>query len=146
MKCPYCESRNTKVTDKRESEKGLAIRRRRECLRCKKRFTTYERVEQVIITVIKKDGKREPFNRAKIMSGIEKACNKRPVTSEQLEKVVSRIESRLRKKKEVKSSKIGELVLKELKKLDKVAYMRFASVYKEFENLKSFKKEFALLK
>lgn len=146
MKCPYCESRNTKVTDKRESEKGLAIRRRRECLRCKKRFTTYERIEQVIITIIKKDGKREPFNRAKIMSGVEKACNKRPVTSEQIEKVVSRIESRLRKKKEVKSSKIGELVLKELKKLDKVAYMRFASVYKEFENLKSFKKEFALLK
>jgi len=146
MRCPYCENNDTKVTDKRNSEKGKSIRRRRECLKCKKRFTTYERIEHVSIIVLKKDGTIDEFDRKKVQTGMEKACKKRPVTQAQIDQAVSKIESRMRKKKEVKSEDIGKLVLKELKKLDEVAYMMFASVYKEFNNVKSFKKEAQLLK
>jgi len=139
MKCPYCFG-NTKVLDKRESREE-ATRRRRECLKCKKRFTTYERIE-TRLTVIKKDGRREPFNRDKLKIGLIKACEKRPVSQDKIEAVVSEIEALLRSyhKPEVPSSLIGELMMKKLKKLDKIAYIRFASVYKEFKDIEDFKK------
>jgi transcriptional repressor NrdR len=138
MRCPYCFGK-TKVLDKRESRE-TAIRRRRECLKCKKRFTTYERLETKL-TILKKDGRREPFNRDKIKSGIQKACEKRPVSEEKIEKVVSEIEAILRyyHKEEVPSKLIGNLIMQKLKKLDPVAYVRFASVYKEFKDLGEFK-------
>ena len=141
MKCPYCSSTKTKVTNKRDTEEG-AIRRRRECLKCKRRFTTYERPEIEII-VVKKDKRREPYNRDKLISGLIKACEKRPVSREKIEKVVNEIEERLRRKgKEVKSDIIGKLVMQSLKKLDKVAYIRFASVYEDFQDLSDFKSLF----
>lgn len=146
MRCPYCDNKDLKVTDKRESDNGKAIRRRRECLRCSKRFTTYERIESSVLSVIKRDGRKEPYMREKLMSGIVKSFKKRLISMEQIEKIGNKIESQLKKYDEVKSSKIGELVLKELKKVDDVAYMRFASVYKNFEDIVSFKKEVELLK
>ncbi len=141
MDCPYCSSRELKVTDKRESPEG--IRRRRECLKCKKRFTTYERVERGDIYVIKKDGSRDKFDIKKLSSGINKAFEKRPVSKEKIDKMINEIEEQLRKrgKKEVSSSGIGELVMKKLKKLDNVAYIRFASVYRNFQDINDFKKE-----
>lgn len=140
MNCPYCSNDETKVTDKRES--GSEIRRRRECLKCKKRFTTYEKIQEKEILVVKKDGRREPFNRDKILLGIIKACEKRNISHEKIEEVVGKIEERLRKKgKEVNSKIIGEEVIKALKKLDKVAYIRFASVYREFKDVNDFKRE-----
>jgi len=141
MKCIFCNS-ETKVTDKRDSEGET--RRRRECLKCGKRFTTYERVEEPNFIVIKKDKTREPFSREKLRIGIEKACEKRPIETEKIDSLVNEIESRLREKvqgKEVESQVIGELVIKALKKLDKVAYIRFASVYKDFQDISDFKKE-----
>ena len=139
MNCPFCGHTETKVTDTRESAES--IRRRRECLKCERRFTTYESVE-IDIVVIKKDGRREPFNREKLKVGIVKACEKRPVSREQIEKIVREIEEKLMKKGgEVKSEVVGELVMKALKKLDKVAYIRFASVYREFKDVKDFKRE-----
>ncbi len=145
MKCPYCKG-NTKVTDKRDSPKG--VRRRRECLKCKKRFTTYERIEREKLYVIKKDGRREEFNREKLEAGIEKAFEKRPIEKGKIDKMVSEIEEQLRRKgkKEIKSSTIGELVMRKIKKLDYVAYIRFASVYREFRDIGDFKKEIMLLK
>jgi len=145
MKCPYCKG-NTKVTDKRDSPKG--VRRRRECLKCKKRFTTYERIEREKLYVIKKDGRREEFNREKLEAGIEKAFEKRPIEKGKIDKMVSEIEEQLRRKgkKEIKSSTIGELVMRKIKKLDYVAYIRFASVYREFRDIRDFKKEIMLLK
>ncbi|MBI2548072.1 transcriptional repressor NrdR [Candidatus Woesearchaeota archaeon] len=146
MRCPYCQHTETKVLDSRESEN--AVRRRRECLQCEKRFTTYERVEMVDLLVVKKDGRREAFDRAKLMKGLVKACEKRPITMEVLEKVVHEIEQELRKRDsvEIPSNEIGELVMAKLKQLDKVAYIRFASVYREFEDIAHFQKEvFALL-
>ena len=139
MECPYCSHTKSKVTDKRSSPSG--IRRRRECLKCKKRFTTYEKVERTGLYVIKKDGKREKFNREKLETGIERAFEKRPVSFEKIKKMINEIEEQIRKrgKKEVKSSKIGDLVSKKIRKLDKVAYIRFASVYKDFEDIKDFK-------
>lgn len=133
--------------DKRETEDSNVTRRRRECLKCKKRFTTYERVETLDLTVVKKNGKRENFDRHKLMTGLLKACEKRPIPREKIEKVADDIEAKLRvhKKTEVDSSFIGELVMKKLKKLDKVAYIRFASVYKEFADLDSFKEEMGKL-
>ena len=142
MKCPYCSNTKTKVTNKRDSEEEGITRRRRECLKCGRRFTTYERPEIEII-VVKKDKRREPYNRNKLTIGLVKACEKRPVSSEKIEKVVNEIEEKLRRKgKEVKSEVIGKLIMQHLKRLDKVAYIRFASVYSDFQDLADFKKLF----
>ena len=143
MICPFCRYKDTAVLESRESEEGEVIRRRRECLRCHKRFTTYERVETPALLVIKKDGRREPFDREKLKRGIERACEKRPCGEEEIERIVDNIERRLlsRKSAEVSSSDIGRLVLTRLKKLDKVAYLRFASVFLEFASLEEFKRE-----
>ena len=148
MRCLYCGSKETKVVDKRETPDQKATRRRRECLKCKKRFTTYERIEQPDLVVIKKDQRREPFNKEKLKSGIVKACQKRPISYETIEKVINEIESELRKKSktEVTSKEVGELVMRKLKKLDHIAYIRFASVYREFKDISSFEKELKSLK
>jgi transcriptional repressor NrdR len=141
MNCPYCSHTKSKVTNKRSSPSG--IRRRRECLnpRCKKRFTTYEVVEKSELYVVKKDGRREKFEIKKLENGIQRAFEKRPVSKEKIRKMISEIEEQLRKrgKKEIKSSNIGDLVSRKIRKLDKVAYIRFASVYKDFEDIKDFK-------
>ena len=139
MRCPFCNYSELKVIDKRAASND-SIRRRRECLKCNKRFTTYERPEIIDLRVVKKSGERQLFNRNKILQGILKACEKRPVSIEQIEQAVKDIESELHKDdvKEVHSKVIGELVMEKLKKLDKVAYVRFASVYKDFEDVKSF--------
>jgi len=138
MLCPYCSNDETKVTDKRDSKDET--RRRRECLNCKKRFTTYEKIQEVEIFVIKKDGRREPFSREKLKTGVTKACEKRPVSQEQIDNVIKEIEEKLKQQgNEVSSRVIGELVMRQLKKLDKVAYIRFASVYKDFQEIKDFK-------
>ena len=140
MLCPFCSHEETKVTDKRDA--GSMTRRRRECLKCQKRFSTHENVEWSGLKVIKKNGQRATFDRDKIKTGILKACEKRPVSEDKVEKMINRIEERLRKKgKEVKTSFIGELVSKELKRADKVAYIRFASVYRDFTDISDFKKE-----
>lgn len=140
MLCPYCGNDETKVTDKRDSKDET--RRRRECLKCGKRFTTYEKIQEVEIFVIKKDGRREAFSREKLKSGIIKACEKRPVSTDEIEKSVNFIEEKLKQRgNEVSSRIIGELVMKQLKKLDKIAYVRFASVYHDFQDLNEFKKE-----
>lgn len=140
MKCPFCENQDTKVIDSRHTEDGHAIRRRRECDKCGKRFTTYEKIEEMILMVIKKDGSREAFDRGKIVNGIIKACEKRPVTVEAIEKVVDEIERGLNNmmEKEVQSSFIGELIMEQLRKLDEVAYVRFASVYRQFTDINTF--------
>jgi transcriptional repressor NrdR len=139
MKCPFCGA-ETKVTNKRDSEGET--RRRRECLKCQKRFTTYEKIE-ADIRVIKKDDTREAFDVEKIKRGILRACEKRPVSLEKINRVVQNIEDKLKSsnKKEIKSGTIGEVIMKELKKLDKIAYIRFASVYREFKDISDFKKE-----
>ncbi len=141
MKCPYCSNENSKVTNKRESPEG--IRRRRECLKCGKRFTTYERVSENNLYIIKKDKRREKFDREKLKCGIEKAFEKRPVSKEKIEKFINEIEGQLIKKgkKEIKSSVIGEIIMKKIKKIDNVAYIRFASVYHDFQDVNDFKKE-----
>lgn len=143
MKCPYCDNLDTKVIDSRPTEEGSAIRRRRECEECGRRFTTYEKVEESIIMVIKKDGKREAFDRNKVMNGIVKACEKRPVSMADIEKIVFDIERGLNNmmEKEVKSTFIGELIMDQLKKLDQVAYVRFASVYRQFTDVNTFIQE-----
>ncbi len=143
MICPFCNSGKTKVIDKREISSGSVTRRRRECLVCGKRFSTYERVEALDIYVIKKDGRREPYERAKLRAGISKACEKRPISQETLNDIIDKIENELRQMKsiEVRSQIIGEKVMKELKRLDKVAYIRFASVYREFADVTDFQKE-----
>ena len=140
MNCPYCDS-DTKVTDKRASPEG--VRRRRECLKCKKRFTTYERIGRSDVYVVKKDGRREKFSKEKLSSGVERAFEKRPVKKENIEKMINEIAEELmrRGRKEIKSSSIGELVMKKMKKLDHVAYIRFASVYRDFQDIKDFRKE-----
>ncbi len=141
MNCPHCSHTNFKVTDKRSSPNG--IRRRRECLKCKKRFTTYEKIEKKEFYVIKKDNRREKFDRTKLEKGIEKAFEKRPVSQEKIQKMINEIEEQIRKrgKKEIKSSLVGDLISNKIKKLDKVAYIRFASVYRDFEDVKDFKRE-----
>ncbi|MFH0936594.1 MAG: transcriptional regulator NrdR [Candidatus Woesearchaeota archaeon] len=144
MRCPYCSSLKTQVVDKRESGNNSEItRRRRECLKCKKRFTTYERLESTNLIVIKKDKRREPFNHEKLKNGLIRACEKRPISSNKIEEITDKIENKLRDKKtkEISSKLIGKLVMDELKKLDKVAYIRFASVYQEFHDPKDFEKE-----
>ncbi|MBR9677599.1 transcriptional repressor NrdR [Candidatus Woesearchaeota archaeon] len=141
MKCPYCGSSDSKVTDKRDSED--ITRRRRECLQCQKRYTTYERIESSPLVILKKDGRREMFDRNKVLTGLQKACEKRPVTGEQLQTVADQIEQELKslESTEVPIKIIGEIVMKKLRKLDKVAYIRFASVYREFADLNEFEKE-----
>lgn len=148
MKCPYCSSTETRVLDKRETTDKQITRRRRECLKCGKRFTTYERIEMPDIVVIKKDKRREPFNREKLKTGIVKACSKRPISMDTIENIVDDIERKLRqyRKNEIKSSLIGEMVIKKLRSLDKVAYIRFASVYRDFDDISSFEKELNNLK
>lgn len=143
MKCPYCGSKNTEVVETRDSEDLETIRRRRACLSCEKRFTTYERVENVNLVVIKKDGRREQFNRDKLKNGIIRSCEKTTVSVEEIEKIVTDIERELRGADsiEVESKKIGQLVAARLKKLDKVAYIRFSSVFKRFVDAEDFEKE-----
>ncbi len=148
MKCPFCSNPDTRVIDSRLTEPKDCVRRRRLCEKCGKRFTTYERVESQPIAVIKKDNTREPFDRNKIMSGLIRACIKRNITIEQLNKIVDDIENEISSlpSNEIHSSEIGNLVLKRLKNLDKVAYIRFASVYKQFNNVKQFTRELTELK
>ena len=143
MKCPYCAHEENQVLDSRDSEDLSAVRRRRECLKCSKRFTTYERVDTVDIFIIKKDGRREQFDRSKLLAGIKTACEKRPISIDTIEETVDEIEQNLRKRKttEIPSKAIGEIVIRRLKALDKVAYIRFASVYRSFEDVESFEKE-----
>ena len=147
MRCPFCSNNETKVVDKRPTI-NEEIRRRRECLKCNKRFTTYESIQKLDIIVLKKDGRKEKFFRDKLKQGMLKACEKRPVSEEQIEQVVNKIESELRrlKTKEIPSKSLGEKVIKKLKSLDEVAYLRFASVYKSFEDIKDFEKEVKALK
>ena len=143
MKCPFCSHTEDKVIDSRSSNEDKSVRRRRECLKCKKRFTTYEYIEEVPLMVIKKDGRREAFDRNKIISGILKACEKRPVSMEKVETIVDRVEKELQKSfdKEVKAQVIGEFVMDTLHKIDEVAYVRFASVYRQFKDINHFMKE-----
>ncbi len=143
MKCPFCNHPESKVIDSRESKKGLSIRRRRECLACKKRFTTYEKIEEIPYMVVKKDGSRQPFDGQKLLRGLLKACEKRPIPVRKLEEIVEEIENKVQEKpdKEIKAAEIGLYVMDKLKELDKVAYVRFASVYREFKDVIEFKKE-----
>ncbi|MBI4698429.1 MAG: transcriptional repressor NrdR [Nitrospirae bacterium] len=143
MKCPFCAHIEDKVIDSRLSKDGDAIRRRRECLKCEGRFTSYERVEEILPLVIKKDGRREPFDRQKILHGLEKACEKRPVGIEARESLVLQIEKKIQEtgEKEIPSSRIGEEIMSSLKKVDEVAYVRFASVYRQFKDIKEFMEE-----
>lgn len=137
MKCPYCSQPESKVVDSRDSETGEAIRRRRECLSCQKRFTTYERVEAVPLWVVKKDGRREEFNRRKLLGGLVNASTKRDIASARLERVVEDVENALRGRNvtEVRSREVGEMVMEELRGLDEIAYVRFASVYRSFKDV-----------
>ena len=140
MKCPFCGHGEDRVIDSRESEKDDYIRRRRECLKCERRFTTYERIEGISLVVVKKDGRREPFDRKKILSGLTKACEKRPISTETLGELTDTIERSLQKRfdKEVHSKQIGEELMHRLHSLDEVAYVRFASVYRQFKDLNEF--------
>lgn len=143
MKCPFCSFADSKVVDSRPDKDGSTIRRRRECEACGKRFTTHERVEDILPLVQKKDGRREPFDRLKVIAGIQKACEKRPVSVETIERFVDRLESRLQEagEREVPSTRIGEMVMNELHDIDEVAYVRFASVYRSFKDINEFMDE-----
>lgn len=140
MKCPFCHADNDRVIDTRASEDGIATRRRRECLACKRRYTTYERIEGTSIKIIKKDGSREPFDRSKIKRGLEKACWKRPISDAQLEAIVADVENDLEANfdAEVESRQVGEIIMRRLLNLDQVAYVRFASVYRRFKDARDF--------
>lgn len=143
MKCPYCTKINNKVIDSRLSKDGRMIRRRRECLECEKRFTTYERLEDVLPMIVKKDGRREPFNREKITGGIRLACRKRPISMAKIEEFVDSLEAHFQElgKKEIDSTEIGEKVVSALKEWDEIAYVRFASVYRQFKDISQFMAE-----
>ena len=143
MKCPFCNAKEDKVIDSRTTKDGSAIRRRRECLKCAKRFTTYERLEEIGLMVVKKDGRREPFDSLKIKAGLMKACGKRPVGMDQIDRAVEEIEQTLAGSvdREVSSEKVGALVMKKLRKLDEIAYVRFASVYRQFRDINEFVEE-----
>ena len=143
MKCPFCGYNDSKVIDSRPAEDGNTIRRRRECLDCQKRFTTYEIIERMPLIVIKRDGSRQPFDRVKIINGLVRACEKRPVSMAQIEKVSDEVEQELRGRleSEVQSERIGEMVMARLKNLDEVAYVRFASVYRSFKDIETFMEE-----
>lgn len=143
MKCPYCNNEDTRVIDSRPAEDGNSIRRRRSCDACGKRFTTYEKVETIPLIIIKKDNNREQYNRRKIENGVLQACYKRPVSAEEIQQAIDRIETKIfnLEEKEIPSSTVGELVMEELKDLDEVAYVRFASVYREFKDVNTFMDE-----
>ena len=143
MRCPFCHDPENKVIDSRESQEGSVIRRRRECLACSRRFTTYERVEELLPLIVKKDGRREAYDREKLLSGLKKACEKRPVSMEQLEGLADEVERQLQElgEKEVPSSRIGEELMSRLQELDEVAYVRFASVYRSFRDIAEFMSE-----
>ena len=143
MRCPYCDHLSEKVVDSREGKDGEVIRRRRECLQCHRRFTTYERIEEIHFMVVKKDGRREPFDRHKILTGLVKATQKRPVGPAQLESIVDEIEARLAEsqEREISTTEVGEVVMKRLYELDEVAYVRFASVYRQFKDVSQFVEE-----
>ena len=147
MKCPFCHADEDKVIDSRSSKDGGIIRRRRECLKCARRFTTYERVEEMLPMLVKKDGRREVYDRLKVIGGLKKACEKRPVSTTAIEQTADRIEQMLQERgeKEVPSSVVGEAVMRELHKLDQVAYVRFASVYREFKDVNEFMRELEYL-
>jgi transcriptional repressor NrdR len=147
MKCPYCASEENKVVDSRPVQDGRAVRRRRECLGCRERYTTYEYIEAVTLTVIKTDDRREPFDRQKVMHGIKLACNKRPISVKKIDAMVSEIEAHLNElsRTEVSSKYIGELVMEKLKETDEIAYVRFASVYRKFADTTQFLEELAKL-
>lgn len=143
MRCPFCGHLEDKVVDSREAKDGDSIRRRRECLDCGRRFTSYERIDEIPYMVVKKDGKRESFDRAKVLSGLMRACEKRPISMTQLESIVDEIEKELQdtSDRELPTSEIGKIIMRRLKALDKVAYVRFASVYLEFEDVSAFMTE-----
>ena len=147
MKCPFCDELEDKVVDSRMAKEGEVIRRRRECLGCKRRYTTYERVEEILPVVVKKDGRRESFDRTKILAGLKKACEKRPISTTTIEGVTDRIEKRIQEmgETEIESRIVGEELMKELHQLDQVAYVRFASVYREFKDIDQFMDELRTL-
>ena len=143
MKCPFCGFENDKVVDSRESKEGESIRRRRECLKCEKRFTTYERIDEIPYMVVKKDGRREKFERQKILAGVLRACEKRPISMGKMEQIVNDVEQYVvdSPERERTASEIGELIMERLKLIDKVAYIRFASVYRDFKDVDEFRSE-----
>ncbi|MEO8339610.1 MAG: transcriptional regulator NrdR [Nitrospirota bacterium] len=147
MKCPFCDEHEDRVVDSRTAKDGEVIRRRRECLGCKRRYTTYERVEEILPMVAKKDGRRESFDRTKILAGLKKACEKRPISTATIEVVTDRIEKRIQEmgETEIESRIVGEELMKELHELDQVAYVRFASVYREFKDIDQFMDELKTL-
>ena len=147
MKCPFCDELEDKVVDSRMAKEGEVIRRRRECLGCKRRYTTYERVDEILPVVVKKDGRRESFDRSKILAGLKKACEKRPISTATIEAVTDRIEKRIQEmgETEIESRIVGEELMKELHQLDQVAYVRFASVYREFKDIDQFMDELRML-
>ena len=147
MKCPFCDELEDKVVDSRMAKEGEVTRRRRECLGCKRRYTTYERVEEILPMVVKKDGRRESFDRTKIHAGLKKACEKRPISTATIEDVTDRIEKRIQEmgETEIESRIVGEELMKELHQLDQVAYVRFASVYREFKDIDQFMDELKTL-
>lgn len=146
MRCPYCMQHNSRVLDSRLIEDGCSVRRRRECIACAKRFTTYERIEQIPLLVIKKNGLKENFDKLKLFNGLTRACKKTKLTREDIEGIVSEVEYELKDKREVSSREIGEIVLVRLKNFDHVAYMRFASVYREFTDIDMFSRELEKIK
>ena len=143
MKCPFCEHGEDKVIDSRESKEGELIRRRRECLQCERRFTTYERIDEIPYMVVKKDGRREKFDRQKVMTGLLKACEKRPISMGKLAEIIDDIETRLAETpdRELPTTEIGEMLMDRLSSLDKIAYVRFASVYRDFQDVEAFLNE-----
>lgn len=147
MKCPFCSFADSKVVDSRPTDEGSSIRRRRECLKCLKRFTTYETVERMPLMLVKRDGSRQPYDRQKLLTGVMKACEKRPVPQQRLEQLVDTIEQQLfgLLNYEISSKAIGEMVMEELRKIDEVAYVRFASVYRQFKDINTFMEELNLL-
>jgi len=147
VKCPFCDELEDKVVDSRMAKEGEVIRRRRECLGCKRRYTTYERVDEILPVVVKKDGRRESFDRTKILAGLKKACEKRPISTATIETVTDRIEKRIQEmgETEIESRIVGEELMKELHQLDQVAYVRFASVYREFKDIDQFMDELKTL-
>jgi len=147
VKCPFCDELEDKVVDSRMAKEGEVIRRRRECLGCKRRYTTYERVDEILPMVVKKDGRRESFDRVKILAGLKKACEKRPISTATIEAVTDRIEKRIQEmgETEIESRIVGEELMKELHQLDQVAYVRFASVYREFKDIDQFMEELKTL-
>ena len=147
MRCPFCGYLEDKVVDSRESREGDSIRRRRECLKCERRFTSYERIDEIPYMVVKKDGRREPFDRNKVMAGLLRACEKRPIPATKLDSIVNAVEKYVQEspERERPTTKVGEMIMRRLKELDKVAYVRFASVYLEFEDVTEFMKELKTL-